>query len=62
MKIKKPELLNSDILYLLKFPSYITPKFKNKKKKKKPQLRKIQDMDIIRELPNQWEENENSNL
>ena len=33
MKIKKPELLNWEILYLLKFPSYITRKFKDKKKK-----------------------------
>ena len=42
MKRKKPELLNWEILCLLKFPSNITGKCKKKKKrkeKKKPELR-----------------------
>ena len=35
----KTELLNSEILYLLKFQSYTTTKFKNKKKENtKPEL------------------------
>ena len=35
MRIKKPELLNSEILYLLKFSSYIAQKFKKYKKENK---------------------------
>ena len=36
--MKKTELLNSEILYLLKFPSCVTRKFKIKKKKKTKSL------------------------